>query len=120
MIITLERISHCNHQERFLCAVPDWFDIQTRIFSALTPLESFRISHSCIVLYIDRRDLLLAATAVRIHYSGSGWSVATPPVQLYLQPALGQGGVWGDSSPEPSVRSLPSSPSNAVENENPN
>ena len=117
MIISLERLSHCDHQDRFLCALPNWFDLQTPIFSALTPLESYRLTHSCIVLYVDRKDLLLAATATRLCYQGSGWTVATPPVQLYLQPALGQGGVWDDSISDFSERSLPSSSNNAVENE---
>ena len=117
MIISLQRLTQCHHQEQFLCAIPSWFDIQTLIFSALTPLESYRITHSCLVLYADRRDLLLAATAVRIQYVGSGWTVATPPVQLFLQPAVGQGGVWDleSSSVEPSSRALPSSASDAVE-----
>ena len=120
MIISLERLSQCHHQDRFLCAAPNWFDLQTLIFSALTPLESYRITHSCLVLYVDRRDLLLAATATRLRYSGSGWTVATPPVQLYLQPALGQGGVWEESFSDHSVRSLPSSHSNALEDEHAN
>ena len=119
MIISLQRLTECHHQEHFHCAIPSWFDIQTLIFSALTPLESYRITHSCLVLYADRRDLLLAATAVRIQYGGSGWTVATPPVQLYLQPAIGQGGVWDQesSSVEPSSRALPSSGSDALEDE---
>ena len=121
MIISLERLSQCNHQERFLCAIPSWFQIQTLIFSALTPRESYRISHSCIVLYVDRRDLLLAATAVRLRYSASGFSVATPLVEPVpvLPLAVGQGGVWESDSPsaELSSRSLPSIVSDAVENQ---
>ena len=48
----------------------------------------------------DRKDLFLSATAIRIAYSGSGYSVPTPPLEPYIQ--LGQVGavqtVWDQSS----------------------
>ena len=62
-------------------------------------------------------ELFLAATAIRIHYIGSGFTVATPPLQIVLAPVtFGQGGVWDLSSSEHPIssRSLPSS-SDALE-----
>ena len=97
---------------------PGWFEIQTFILSALTPSEGHRLLRSCIALFIDKSNLFLAATAVRIRYCGSGFSVPTPPVQLALPLAAGQGGVWDQdvlASSAADSRSLPSSPSNAVE-----
>ena len=62
---------------------------------------------------IDRQDLFLQATAFRLNYTASGFSVPTPPVQAFLLPVqFGQGGVW-DLSSTGSSRSLPDS--NAVE-----
>ena len=63
-------------------------------------------------------DLFLQATAFRLNYTGSGFSVPTPPVQLILLPVqFGQGGVWDlDVSSAESSRSLPLS--DAVEETN--
>ena len=70
--------------------------------------------HTCIWLLADRKDLCLLATGIRLHYTGSGFSVATPPVQPF--PILGQVGeqqtVWDLSSLSSEVDS-----ENAVEEE---
>ena len=118
MHITLARLAECHHQEDFFLSFPNWFFVQSVIFSALNPGESFRVSRSCIALYIDKKELLLWATAVRIQYCESSFSVLTPPLQPFIQLPLahGQGGVWDQSSEEFSHRSLPSSGEDALEN----
>ena len=94
MWISLERFSECNPQQAFLIHIPGWFEIQSRILALLSPSESQRYLRSCVYLILDTKDLLLTATAIRIRYQGSGFSVATPPVQPAL-PLAGQGGgVW--------------------------
>ena len=113
MIISLDRFCQSDPQDQFpLLSSVGWFYIQTLIVSALDPKDSRRFLHSCLVLFSDRSELLLWATKCRLQLSISTFAVPTPPVQIYLLPAHGQGGVW-DS--EVSSRSLPSSGSNAVE-----
>ena len=77
---------------------------------------------SCIILVIDRNDLFLSATALRLHYTGSNFTVPTPPLQPFL--VLGQVGVtptvW-DLDTVSEASSLPSSTvvnlNNAVEDQ---
>ena len=112
MWFSLERLTQCNPQIDFLLHIPNWFAIQARILSCLGPAQGFLFLRSCVQLIVDRQDLFLQATAYRLHYTGSGFSVPTPPVQAYLLPvAFGQGGVWdlSSSGEEISSRSLPSS-----------
>lgn len=111
----------CNPQDRFiLFAWGGWFEIHSYILSALTPAEL----RACICLLADRADLFLASTAVRIQYCGSGFSVATPPVQPALVLAVGQGGGGWDSSVHTSAVSASSASSgsdhNALESSDPN
>jgi len=94
MWISLERFATCNPQEHFLIHFPGWFEIQTLILAHLTPAESHLYLRTCIFLIVETKDLTLTATAVRIHYAGSGFSVPTPPVQPALQLAGQEGGVW--------------------------
>ena len=94
--------------------------------SNLAPRDSFRFLQTCIWLLADRKDLCLLATGIRLHYTGSGFSVATPPVQPF--PILGQLGeqqtVWDLSSLSSEVDSASVAvvgsvgfPANAVEEE---
>ena len=101
MWFSLDRIFSCDPQDNFLLLqqLAGWFRIHSFILSALTPSESQRFLRSCIWLLVDRTDLLLSATACRIHYQGSGFSVATPPVAIALPLAVGQGGGVGTSQP---------------------
>jgi hypothetical protein len=94
MWISLERFAACNPQEHFIIHFPGWFELQTLILAHLTPSESHLYLRTCIFLIVETRELTLTATAVRIHYSGSGFSVPTPPVQPALQLAGQGGGVW--------------------------
>lgn len=101
MWISLDRLTLCNRQTQFLLHIPDWFCIQEVLFSSLTPAEGHRLLRSCLVLYVDRKDLFLSATAIRLKYSASGFSVRTPPLQPFvpvpvLPLAAGQGGVWDE------------------------
>ena len=125
MIISLTRFSQINSQELFILASSTgWFDIQTAILSALDPRASRLFLHTCLVLYCERTDLLLSATQFRLHLDLSAFTVPTPPVQAFLQPAVGQGGVfWDDveSSISQSLEGLASViEDNAVEDQHPN
>ena len=118
MCFSLERLTRCDPQLQFLLHIPNWFSIQALILAFLQPGQGHLFLRSCIQLLIDRRDLFLQATAFRLQYTGSGFSVPTPPVQLVVVPVFGQQGVWDLSSSgvESSARSLPSS--DAVEETN--
>ena len=94
MWISLERFSECDPQKAFLIHFPGCFAIQSEILSLLSPQESQRYLRSCVYLFLETKDLLLTATAIRIHYQGSGFSVPTPPVQPALVLAGQGGGVW--------------------------
>ena len=118
MWISLDRFSECDPQEGFIVHIPGWFGLQSIILASLTPAESHRYLHTCVYLLLDTRDLLLSATALRIHYLGSGFSVATPPVQPALQPAVGQGGGDWDLGASESSDSSESVGSHAMEVEN--
>ena len=98
MWISLERFADCNPQEAFLIHFPGWFAIQSEILS------------------LETKDLLLTATAIRIHYQGSGFSVPTPPVQPALLLAGQGGGVW-DQDLTTSSSITESSNSHAVESQ---
>ena len=102
MWISLDRLAQCNRQAAFLLNIPDWFSVQEVLFSSLSPAEGHRLLRSCLALYVDRKDLFLNSTAIRLGYSASGFSVPTPPLQPFLPVpvlpvALGQGGVWDDA-----------------------
>ena len=91
MWISFERFQQANLQEQFaLTLFPDWFAVHSRILSHLDPIDHFRFLQTCIWLLADRKDLCLFATGIRLQYEGSGFSVATPPVEPY--PILGQVG----------------------------
>lgn len=96
MWISLERFTECNPQQNFLLIDgPGWFETQSRILSFLPPPDSQCYLRSCVYLIVDTKDLLLTATAIRIHYREPGFSVATPPLQPVLQLAgQGGGGDW--------------------------
>ena len=96
MWISLERFAECHPQQNFfLIDTPGWFEIQSRILSFLPPPDSQCYLRSCVYLIVDTKDLLLTATAIRIHYREPGFSVATPPLQPVLQLAgQGGGGDW--------------------------
>ena len=101
MWISLDRLSLCNRQPAFLLSIPDWFSVQEVLFSSLTTAEGHLLLRTCLALYVDRKDLFLSATAIRIHYPGSGFTVRTPPLQPFvpvpvLPLAIGQGGVWDE------------------------
>lgn len=102
MWISLDRLAQCNRQERFLLHIPDWLCVQEFVCSSLTPAEGYLLLRTCLALYVERKDLFLSATAIRLGYSASGFSVRTPPLQPFLPlPVLplaaGQGGVWEDA-----------------------
>ena len=118
MWVSLDRISVCNRQTDFLLDTPDWFSIQIFIVSNLEPAETHRFLRSCLSLLIEQKDLLLSGTALRLQYTASGFSVPTPPLQVFLEPAIGQGGGAWDDTVSSSDSGIPASIANALEGEN--
>ena len=126
MWINLDRLAVCHSQEQFLLLSPGWFTVHTFILSYLIPAEGHRFLRTCIILLVDRRELFLSATALRLNYLASGYSVPTPPLQPFL--ILSQVGavatVWDQDISEDDLNSSAShnlsgfSGSNAVEVEN--
>ena len=122
MYISFDRLALCHQQEQFLLLAPGWFTVHSWVISFLQPAEGHRLLRSCIILVIDRNDLFLSATALRLHYTGSNFTVPTPPLQPFL--VLGQVGVtptvW-DLDTVSEASSLPSSTvvnlNNAVEDQ---
>ena len=129
MWISLDRVCACDQQDQFILLNPGWFTVHSTILCYLFPAEGHLFLRSCILLVIDRSDLFLSATALRIQYSRSGYSVPTPPLEPYI--VLHQVGVvqtvWDqDSSALQSSRSSLNSlvnsiavVHNALEDENP-
>ena len=87
MWFSLQRLQQCHQQEQFLLL---WFTIHTFLVAFLSPSEGHLLLRSCVILLIDRRDLFFSATAVRLAYSASNFTVPTPPLQAFL--VLGQVG----------------------------
>lgn len=93
MWISLQRLSQCDPQPHFLVHIPGWFYIQTLILIHLDPREGHQLLRSCVLLYIDKKELFLTATAIKLDYSASNFSVPTPPLQPFIRLELaGQGG----------------------------
>ena len=116
--MSLDRLAVCNRQTEFLLDTPDWFSIQIFIVSNLDPAETHRFVRSCMALLVEQKDLLLSGTALRLQYSASGFTVPTPPLQPFLQLAIGQGGGGWDTSNSSGVSSARVSITNALEFEN--
>ena len=102
MWICFERLQLCHPQEQFVLLAPGWFTIHATVLTYLNPAQGHLLLRTCIILLIDRTDLFLCATAIPLAYSGSGYSVPTPPLQAFL--ASGQVGgaptVWDLDSSE--------------------
>ena len=53
------------------------------IFTFLQPIDHCFLALTCIVVYVDRAEVALGATELRLGWDLSSWSVPTPPVQDY-------------------------------------
>ena len=58
-----------------------FFAISTSVIAYLDTYSHFRWLQCCIVVYIDRTDVALGATELRLGIQLPSWGVPTPPVQ---------------------------------------
>ena len=72
-----------------------FFDISIGVIAYLDTFSHFRLLQCCLVLYVDRTDVALGATALRLGIHLQSWGVPTPPVQIVAVPAAT---VWDESS----------------------
>ena len=59
------------------------FAVSVQVFAFLHPADHLQCSFTCVVLQVDRWEVALGATEVRLGLNLSSWSVPTPPVQAY-------------------------------------
>ena len=102
MWINFERLQLCHLQEQFVLLAPGWFTIHATVLTYLSPAQGHLLLRTCIILLVDRSDLFLCATAINLAYTGSGYSVPTPPLQAFIAPGQlgGAPTVWDLDSSE--------------------
>ena len=89
MHCSLARWCEANPQTGCILVHPICGRIPTTVFAFLPTVDGHRISLSCLLLFVDRNDLFLLATELRLGLVLSSFSVATPPVaagHLALRP----------------------------------
>ena len=63
-----------------------WFSVSTTIVAYLDTFTQHRLLRACLVLQVDRTDVALGSTEVRLRINLDSWSVQTPPVQAFVPP----------------------------------
>eukprot|EP00435_Cladocopium_sp_Y103_P044641 s3790_g12.t1 len=120
MHISLERACQCEHQEACVFANPVCGRVQAAVFAYLPSADCHRVLISCLLLACDQREILLHRTEYQLNILLSSFSVATPPLQPFLQPVIfGQGGVWDldwDSNAVSSEESIAVDPADQISN----
>ena len=72
-----------------------FFTISTGVFAFLDTHSQYRFLQCCIVVYVDRSEVALGATELRLNFQLLSWGVPTPPVQA-VAPQLDN--AWDDFS----------------------
>lgn len=94
LVCDLERFTNGLHiSGPFVSEIWCAYDISVIVTAFLDTFSQARLLLSCVVLQVDRSDVALSVTALRLHIALSSWGVPTPPVQAYLPPAQT---VWDD------------------------
>ena len=75
-----------------------YFTISTRVFTFLDPGDQIRCSLTCVVIQVDRIEVALGATELRLELALSSWSVPTPPLAAFSLQTSSNGDVISDSS----------------------
>ena len=80
--VDLDRFTErCRLSGSFICNVWINFEVSIRITAFLDTFAQARVFRTCLVVQVDRRDVALGATTVRLNCHSKAWTVATPPVQ---------------------------------------
>ena len=83
MHCSLSRFCAADPQLQCPFALPTCGNIQRGIFLFLDVFEGHRVALTCLILFVDRRDLFLLVTEQRLGLVLSSFSVATPPLAVW-------------------------------------
>ena len=98
LAVDLDRFTErCRLSGTFICHVWIDFEVSIRIAAFLDTFGQARVFRTCLVVQVDRSDVALGATTVRLNCHSKAWTVATPPVQ-YFSPVQSSASPWWDSS----------------------
>ena len=76
-----------------------WINFEIAIIVAvyLDTHTVHRLFFSCLVIQVDRSDVALGATSIRLNCHSQPWTVPTPPLQ-HFSPVASSASPWWDSS----------------------
>ena len=85
LICTLERFTASFGQSVFLTLIAANVGAFARVVDCLETKQFFILSQSCIATFVDRPDVALMVTELRLNLSEpmSAWTVPTPPLQVF-------------------------------------
>ena len=96
--VDLERFTErCRLSGFFISEIWLGFEVSIRIIAFLDTFTQARVFLTCLVVQVDRSDVALGATSIRLQCAQLPWTVATPPVQAY-HPVSSSASPWWDSS----------------------
>ena len=96
--VDLDRFSErCHCSGAFVCHVWIRFEISILVASYLDTFSVTRLFISCLVIQVDRSDVALGSTSLRLQCQSQPWTVPTPPVQAF-SPVASSASPWWDSS----------------------
>ena len=85
--MNLDRFTErCRLSGFFISEIWISFEVSIRIVAYLDTFAQARVFLTCLVVQVDRSDVALGATSIRLNCE-QAWTVATPPVQAYALPA---------------------------------
>ena len=89
MHCSLERWCQANNQLDCPFVLPICGIVQRTVFVYLDTIDSHRTSLTCLILFVDRSDLFLQVTEIRLGLVLSTFSVATPPLAAWSIASVG-------------------------------
>ena len=96
--VDLERFTErCRLSGFFIRDIWINFAVSSRIIANLDTFTQARVFLTCLVVQVDRSDVALGATSIRLQCVHQAWTVATPPVQAFHTPIV-QHTFWSASS----------------------
>ena len=96
--VDLDRFSQrCHESSAFVNDIWIRFDVAVIFAAFLDTFSQTRVCLTCLVIQVDRSDIALGATAVRLQCQSQRWSVPTPPVQV-VRRSVSSASPWWDSS----------------------
>ena len=94
LAVDLDRFTErCRLSGSFICNVWINFEVSIRIAAFLDTFAQARVFRTCLVVQVDRSNMALGATTIRLQCHSKAWTVATPPVQ-YFSPVQSSASPW--------------------------